>query len=255
MSLVVVLRTCDHTTVHPERGPRFIDVPKHILIKKCLVSLLESIRLARHITDICMHVIDDRSAPDTIEYIKNKIENYGIGYEFETCSEPGYNASAYKQFEVCRDSNADWVYSVEDDYLHFPECISQMLLMSDRFSRITGSSVAIRPDDDLFLYSPNNAHSRKSSIILHGDDRHWRTIYSSHNTIFASPDIFRNYWHLFASLAAYFKRLNIDEDKSINLIWERIPLFSPIPDLAVHVSQNNEPAFTDYKSLWETIRI
>lgn len=255
MSLTVVLRTCDHTTVHPERGPRFIDCSKPVLIKKCLVSLLDSITLAKDFVDVHLYVIDDKSTGDTVEYIKQKIEDYKIKYTFETCINSGYNASALRQFEICKEANTDWVYSVEDDYLHFPNCIEQLIKMGERFKSITGSSIVIRPDDDLFVYSQNNPHSRKPSIVLLGDDRHWRTLYSTHNTLFTTPLTFRDYWYLFASLASYFKQINIDEDKSINLIWERVPLFSPIPGLAVHISQNNEPPFTDYKSLWESIQI
>ena len=251
--LLVVLRTCDGADVHPERGPRFIEATKQTLIKKCLISLLESIKRARHLADIELHVLDDGSAEDTVDYIKRAIERYQIKYKFETCEQRGYNGSAFRQFEICRDRATDWVYCVEDDYLHYPEAIEQMLLGLDKFVSVTGSVVAIRPDDDAFTYAPNNHHSRKPCRVLLGDDRHWRTLTTTHNTLLTHVSVFREYWPLFASLAKYFKKLSINEDCTINLIWEVVPLFSPIPGLAVHVSQNNEPRFLDYRSLWESI--
>jgi hypothetical protein len=253
--LCVVLRTCDHTDVHPERGSRFIDCDKPLLIKKCLISLLNSIKNAEHLAIIELYWLDDNSTEETCTYIKSTIEKFNLKYTYENCKSPGYNSSAYRQFELCKTQSKQWVYCVEDDYLHYPNAIEQMLLMSQKFQSITGNRIAIRPDDDLFVYSPNNPHSRKPSIVLLGEDRHWRTLHCTHNTIFTHKEVFINYDHLFFSLAKYYKNLSIDEDKTINLIWEKIPLFSPIPGLAIHISQNNQPPFTDYKTLWESLEI
>jgi glycosyltransferase involved in cell wall biosynthesis len=253
--LDIVLRTCDRGPVHPERGPRFIDTDKQTLIKKCLISLLNSIDQAKQLANIKVFVVDDNSVDDTLNYIKNKLVDYKIEHEIIICEKEGFNYSAMKQFEVCKEKGRKWVYCVEDDYLHFPEAIKQMLIMSERFENITGNHIAIRPDDDLFTYSPNSPHSRKPSVILLGDDRHWRTLHNTHNTIFTHADVFKDYWELFASLGKFFKVLSINEDKSINMIWEKVPLFSPIPTLAIHISQNNEPPFVDYKTLWNNTPI
>jgi glycosyltransferase involved in cell wall biosynthesis len=253
--LDIVLRTCDQAEVHPERGPRFIDCDKPTLIKKCLISLLQSIKNAQHLDEIRLTIVDDHSSTETIEYIKEKIKSFNIEYEIISCEEKGFNYSALKQFEVCRDKGKEWVYCVEDDYLHFPNSIEQFILMSKKLMNITGSTVAIRPDDDLFTYSPNSPHSRRTSVILLGEDRHWRTLYTCHNTMFTHVSVFKDYWELFASLSKFFKKLSVNEDKTINMIWEQIPLFSPIPTLVIHISQNNPPPFVDYQKLWDSIKI
>lgn len=252
--LDVVFRSCDRVDVHPERGPRFIDAPKQVLIKKCFVSLLDSIEPARDLADIYITVVDDNSSSELQGWMVDRAERNGHKVKLEVCREVGYNYSALRQFKLCTDSD-DLVYSVEDDYLHFPDAVRQMLVMTERFEAMTGSRVAIRPDDDLFTYSSNSPHSRKHSLVLLGEDRHWRTLHCTHNTLFTHADVFKEHWELFASLAKFFKKTSINEDKSINMVWERVPLFSPIPTLAVHVSQNNEPPFVDYKSLWESIDI
>ena len=253
--LDVVLRTCDRSEVHPERGPRFIDCDKPTLIKKCLVSLLEAIQNAKHLDNIRITVVDDHSSEETVRYIKDKIRSYGIEYEFIDCLVEGFNYSAVKQFEVCKNKGENWVYCVEDDYLHLPNSIEQFILMSRRLLGVTGSYVAIRPDDDLFTYSSNSSHSREPCVVLLGEDRHWRTLYTSHNTIFTHVSVFIEYWELFLSLGKFYKKLSINEDKTINLIWEKVPLFSPLPTLAIHISQNNPPPFTDYQTLWNSIKL
>ena len=253
--LDIVLRTCDRVDVHPERGPRFIECDKPTLIKKCLVSLLESIKNVKDKTDIRLTVVDDNSSEQTIEYIEDKIKSYNVQYEIVRCEEQGFNYSAVKQFEVCRDKGRQWVYCVEDDYLHFPNAIEQMIKTSKMLVGVTGTYVAIRPDDDVFTYSTNSPHSRRPCMILMGEDRHWRTLYSAHNTVFTHVDVFKEYWELFHSLGKFFRVLPINEDKTINMIWDKVPLFSPLPTLALHISQNNKPPFVDYMTLWNSIEI
>ena len=260
--LDVVLRTCDHTSVHPERGDRFIVCDKTTLIKKCFVSLLNSIKEATTDYDIKLWILDDNSSDTLIEYLTNKCIESQINYEIVLLQVRGFNYSALKQFEYCRDKGRKWVYSVEDDYLHTPLAIKNMLIMSDRFEQMTNSKVAFRPDDDPFTYSYNNNSSKKPCKIFLGNDRHWRTCSGTHNTIFADVSLFKDYWELFASLAKFFKHLSINEDKTINMLWNDgvlsngpIPLFSPIPSLAIHISQGNEPPFFNYKDLWESIKL
>lgn len=254
MQLLVVLRTCDHSQVHPERGARFIDCTKPELIHRCVKSLLTSIKAAQSCADVRLYVLDDHSSDATVAGLKHMIESNQISYYWETSAHRGFNATALRQFEICKQNAQQLVYCVEDDYLHYPEAITQMIHQYQQFEHVTGSHVAIRPDDDVFVYANNNPHSRKPCIILLGQDRHWRTTHSAHNTLLTHVHVFREYWHLFASLAQYFRRLDVDEDKTINLIWQQVPLFSPIPGLAMHVSQNNPPPFRDYQALWESMQ-
>lgn len=258
--LDIILRTCDHTDVHPERGPRFIDVDKNTLIKKCFISLINSIELAKSICDIKLWILDDHSETSTLDFFSNNCKLKDITYEIIALQNKGYNNSAYRQFSYCKEIGRRWVYSVEDDYLHTPEAIKTMIIMGERFEKMTGSSIAIRPDDDPFTYATNAESSLRPCRIFLGNDRHWRTCSSTHNTFFTHTTVVKEYWEVFASLAKFFRKLSINEDKTINMLWNDgvtsdgpIPLFSPIPSLAIHISQGNEPAFFNYKSLWDNL--
>lgn len=260
--LDVVFRSCDNSVVHPERGERFINVDKTTLIKKCFVSLINSIEKANNLTDIKLWILDDNSKKDLLNYFNIKSNERNLQFEIISLESSGFNYSATKQFQYCRDKGRQWVYSVEDDYLHFPEAISQMLVMGEKFKNITNTFVAIKPDDDLFSYSPNYISSKKPCRVFLGNDRHWRTASNTHNTIFTDVEVFKKYWELFASLSKFYKHLRIDEDATINRLWNDgvftqgpVPLFSPIQTLAIHISQGNEPRFIDYKLLWESIKI
>jgi len=260
--LDIVLRTCDHTTVHPERGERYIVCDKTTLIKKCFVSLINSIEIAQDLCDIKLWILDDHSSSQLLEYFEQICLTKQISNEIVSLQETGFNHSALKQFEYCKDHGRNWVYSVEDDYIHYPKAITNMLIMGQRFREMTGTAVALKPDDDPFSYASNYVSSRKPCRIFLGNDRHWRSCSNTHNTVFTDVKVFETYWELFASLAKFYKKIVIDEDTTINRLWNDgvvsegpVPLFSPIPSLAFHVSQGNEPNFLDYKKLWESILI
>jgi len=260
--LDVVLRTCDNSSVHPERGARFINVDKPTLIKKCFISLVNSISLAKTFCNIKLWVLDDHSCNDMLLFFKNLCCNKNIEFEIISLTESGFNYSAFMQFDYCKNIGRKWVYSVEDDYLHYPEAITNMLIMGERFKTLTNSFVAIKPDDDPFSYAHNFEGSKKPCRVFLGNDRHWRTANNTHNTLFTDVEVFKQYWDLFASLSKFYKQIRIDEDATINRLWNDgvttegpIPLFSPIPSLAVHVSQGNEPNFLNYKKLWNSIKV
>lgn len=259
--LDIVLRTCDNSAVHNERGSRFIDVDKTTLIKKCFMSIAISIQNFK-LQDVKLWIIDDHSKKSLLEYFSTVCKNKDIELEIVSMNEKGFNNSAFKQFEYCKEKGREWVYSVEDDYLHFPESIKIMYEAANNFSNKFGRVIAIRPDDDVFTYSPNTKYSQMPCRILLGTERHWRTLNNTHNTFFTHVDVFKNYWELFASLAKYYKVTTVNEDGTINTIWSDgvgkdgpVPLLSPIPTLAVHISQNNEPPFVNYKKLWDEIEL
>lgn len=260
--LDIVLRTCDHTDVHPERGSRFIETDKATLIKKCFVSLINSINLAKENFEIKLWILDDHSETSLLNFISNTCKRKDIDYEIISLQKKGYNNSAFRQFSYCKEIGRKWVYSVEDDYLHFPEAINILLAEAESFSINFGTLIAIRPDDDLFTYSSNANYSKYPCRLFLGKDRHWRTLHNTHNTIFTHVDVFKEYWELFAALATQFRKTSVNEDGTINTIWSDgvnkpgpVPLISPIPSLAIHISQNNEPFWIDYKKLWDSINI
>ena len=259
--LDIVLRTCDHTEVHPERGERFIPCDKVTLLKTCFHSLLNSIQYAED-KDIKLWIIDDHSSKQTLDYMEDLCSQKNIQCQIIRLETDGFNHSALKQFEFCRDKGREWIYSVEDDYLHEEKAIDVMLKQAKLFKQSFGRNIAIRPDDDVFTYSSNTAYAKSPCLVFLGYDRHWRTLYNTHNTFFTHVNVMKDYWELFASLAKFFRKTTVNEDGTINTIWSNgvgkdgpVPLFSPIPTLAYHISQGNEPQFGNCKALWNDIKI
>lgn len=256
MKLDVVLRTCDVANVHVDWRVRYHGIEKADLIVGCLSSLVNSINNADGI-DINLTVLDDHSSETTLNRIKEvlqRVENSKL----ISLDETGYNNSAYQQWFMCRDSDADLFYSVEDDYLHYPTAIQEMVdsfnLFCDRLKR---DDVVIYPFDEPSEYDPPS----RPDFIVHGSARHWRTGIFTTNVMMTRPQILRDNWELFEVLALKYngdylnpRTEHYEESNTIWKIWQnnRAIRFNPIPSLALHMQfeQQRDP-FIDWQQWWK----
>jgi len=235
MLLDVILRTHDLHSLHAY-NPRVIDVPKPEMVRRCVISLVKALAGVEH----TLTILDDHSTEETVEFLHRQ------GPVIETG--PGNNLSLLTAVDAAGASRADLVYLVEDDYLHTPEAIQEMLAFVELAKAKSLPSVALHPYDDHDNYT--HGINRASNIVV-GRDRHWRTNACSTGTVLAEPWVFREpEWE---KLARDYDKpgLNVHEGTTINrLWWDRVPLFTPLPSLAVHLC-GNVPPLVDYPRLWD----
>lgn len=170
----------------------------------------------------------------------------------------GWNASGHAQFDRGRSSEADLVYFVEDDYLHYPNAIVDMVDAYIRFKGNLGTEVAIHPYDDPDNYLPKFIDETR--VVL-GRDRHWRTNKYSTFTFMCNPEIVRKFWSRFYTCATEYmtewgEANEIQEGTTINHIWRwEVKLFTPIPSLALHMGYERQlDPYIDWKKLWDLIQ-
>ena len=250
--LLIVLRTC--STVNSASGSgRYIQVTKYELVQRCVSSLVNSInQVTEH--DIELVVLDDHSTPEAVEDIRRIIDHCKFPSQLIPVTDGTGNGwtmgRVYDQVEQrCRDL---W-YHVEDDYLHEPEAIMDMIDTVVRFDANGGRMVAINPHDDIWRYK----HQIYESAILLGPYRHYRTVKHTTYTCLASRKLFDQYRHVFQNLVDLtINKTDWVEDKTINQIWNQpdVLLFSPIPGLAFHImdSSGKDP-YRDIMALWDSV--
>jgi hypothetical protein len=244
--LTIVARTCGR--VFAIHGSRYIQKSKPELINICISSLVESINnVYEH--DIELYVLDDHSAPECVEDIKTilnkcKFPTYFIPVEDGT----GASHTCYKVYELVEQKATDLWYHVEDDYLHYPTAINDMIETIDQFEENTGNMIAINPHDDPHRY----IHQIYDSIILFGPNRHYRTVKHSTYTCMASKAIYDTYRDWFQMSAEWILRKG--EDEHINQVWHQpdVMMFSPIPSVALHLSdESSRDPYIDIDQLIE----
>jgi len=248
--LTIILRTCGK--VFSLHGTRYVDKTKPEIINVCVSSLINSINnVTEH--DIELFVIDDHSPAECLADIRKivsqcnfpsqviSLEGTGITGASETCK---------KVYQLVEQHCTDLWYHVEDDYLHFPEAINDMIETVSQLEENTDKMIAINPHDDIWRYTRQIYHS----ILLLGPYRHYRTVLHTTYTCLASRAIFDKYQNHFNDAATWILRK--DENETINQVWGKddVMLFSPIPSLALHLmEESGKDPYIDFDTLWNSV--
>src|SRR5262249_37315823 len=153
--------------------------------------------------DIILRVFDDHSSAATVATLHEILATCSHSVEFIALDDHGYNASCLASFSRARDDARDLVYLVEDDYLHAPSAVQEMIEMHAMLEEAHhGREIALHPYDD-----PKNywfvIYRQQSCRIVHGPGRHWRTNTHTTNTCWLELRTLHRNWELFERLARY----------------------------------------------------
>lgn len=241
MKLHIVIRTHDGKNIHGNKL-RYIDMPKNKLIIGCLSSIINSANLIKN-HHIHFTILDDHSTEKFISSLHSIFKKSIHSWELINLKERGFNHSGYMQFLTCKNSDFDLVYSVEDDYLHHENAISEMLF-TYKYLKIhynIKKELCIFPFDNPEDYAPHELYSGK---VFRTPIRHWKEGIWTTFTMMTTPKIFRKYWKIFEKLALNYKPFAYGEDKhklidegnTISNIWKNeVIRINPIPSLAIHI--------------------
>jgi hypothetical protein len=257
MRLEIVLRTCDRGNI--SKFSRFISVSKAELLLGCVTSLINAVnQIVSH--TIHFKILDDNSSQETLQQLHFLFSKSKHSYEFVDLSGTGSHYTALKQFQLCRDSNADLVYSIEDDYLHYPsalkEALEEFIFLQQKYP--------IEKPLCLFLWDQPEDYEAKHlspELIMRGKYRHWKTGWGTTYSFITSPMIFRTYWDLFEKLATQYeewdgtgnKNDTIHEGNTISQIWETdVMRINPIPSLTLHMQGHlQEDPYINWRYWWK----
>lgn len=256
MNIDIILRTHDGSEVHPENGNgRYCGETKAVLIKKCVSSLIKTCNKVNDNIQIIW--IDDHSSEQTLNNLKEIFKNSNHSIIEKHLQKTGHNESALAQFTECKNSNADLIYNIEDDYLHHEDCMEEMIDSYINFKKNLNTEIAIHPFDD-----PDNYKERfiESTRIVLGSKRHWRLNTYTTFSFLTNPQVIRENWELFYKLAKLYmtpfgEANNIHEGTTINKIWrEKVTLFTPIPSLALHMQyEAQKDKFINWREWWNKV--
>ena len=256
-SLDIIIRTHDKSNI--SKFPRFISVSKRELIEGCITSLINSANQCKNKINII--VLDDHSSQEFLHNLNNILKTSKHSTKIISLEEGGLNQSALSQFEYCKNSTADLVYSVEDDYLHSPSALFEMLSEYDYLSSKYNlpQPLCIFPWDQPEDYDPKH---NTPELIMRGQYRHWKTGWGTTYTMMTSPKVFQEHWKLFEKLATEYKEWDgtgnkndtIHEGNTISYIWSKhIIRINPIPSLVLHMQSSlQEDSYIDWKYWWNT---
>jgi hypothetical protein len=250
LKLDIIFRSCSRVYEFHGRV-RVAQASKSELIIRCLRSLLRSAELARaerQDLSITLTVVDDHSHPDCVELMKRMLSGASFGTGFVAMDErTGNGPSLLTTYEHARENARELIYFVEDDYLHAESAILELTEAYNQFSSQLNSDVVLFPMD-----SPNLYSRHYPSGILLTSRRYWRNIGSTTGTLLVSRSTLLEHWEKYMGLTRYALDSGVSEENTINLVYRRVPCFSPMPTLAVHMGELEVISpFVDWKEWWD----
>lgn len=253
MKVEIIIRTHNRDNIHTDRT-RYCNIDKTNLIIGCLSSVINSTN-AVYDHEISYTILDDHSTPELFDSLRHIFSKSRWPMTLTHLDQSGYNHSGFKQFEACRDSRADLAYCLEDDYLHQPSSIQEMLDSYQLFKEKTGNEIVLYPFDMPDDYVPP---WMESCFLVHGTQRHWRTGTWTTFTMMARPQLFKNYWPIFEKLALKYSPTakegeeHVHEGNTLVPLWKNHVLrFSPIPSLALHMQFDTQlDPYINWQQWW-----
>ena len=242
MQLDIILRTHDQKSIHH----RDFDYDKSDITQRCVNSIHKAID---GLDNVSIVTVDDHSSDETVSMLRNVIHLEGTGN----------NASLAKVFELAADSKADLVYLIEDDYLHYPNAIEEMLLTYDKFTeKMETKDICLSLVDCPAHYHQKQyvggGKGRDGSIarIVGGVNYAWRTTEHTGATFCTTPNVINKYWGAFDDLVQHWPTAK--EDTTWNKIWEEhVVLFNPLQPLAYHLAEVHP--YYPHDQLWNDSKL
>ena len=141
----------------------------------------------------------------------------------------------------------DLIYFVEDDYLHKRESLKEMVFTYERVASQINDEIILCPTDYPYLYT-------KPEITQNflGQNYHWRKINETLCTFLTSKKIIEKHWKKYVSMC---EKEHAPFEKPLHDIYESELCISPIPSLAIHLTNINSiyglSPNVNWKKIWD----
>ena len=269
-SLTVIFRSCTSVNMLTQSKKRLFDKPKSEYTFRSLNSLISSIKSAQKdfpLVKFNFVIIDHNSKESDLSKmsemlkkseIKNeiinlnvidftkKIKNINKKNEKVTSNQMSNMANIHKSLITAKLQNKDLVYFVEDDYLHQRNTVKEMIFTYERLASQMNRELILCPADYPYSYT-----KVENTNLFLGSSRHWRKIDETLCTFLTSNIILNKYWDKFISMC---ELEHYPFERPLHEIYKSELCLSPIPSLAIHVTNVNSifgiSPMVDWEKIW-----
>jgi len=243
--VAIALKTCG--TVYNLWGEkRIVDADKPTIMFTCLNSVLRTIAASRH--EIIFSIHDDSSTEEQKTLMRKMVNHYNIECEY---IDSGKKNNFKTQYHWLKEQDCDYVYLLEDDYLHIDTAIDDMVDMCEHMKVFWPGDYAVFP-----MNHPHRYHSvgaMNPSYVIRGPKGYWRSAFHTTATVFMSKWAADKYDSVLKEQAYMWEINGAPEDQIINRIWreQETRLMYPMETIAWHISdESNRDTLGDWQKVW-----
>ena len=266
--LDIIIRTCASVNMLTQNKSRLFERDKIEYTIRTINSLLNSAKdpLLEKL-DINFIVIDHNSSGENLNEIDNVFKKFDKKYNLinlniskftnnmEKINQRGKmvtnnqmsNMANIHQSLLEAKKCKDLIYFVEDDYLHKKETLKEMVFTYERVASQINDEIILCPTDYPYLYT-------KPEITQNflGQNYHWRKINETLCTFLTSQKIIEKHWKKYVSMC---EKEHAPFEKPLHDIYESELCISPIPSLAIHLTNINSiyglSPNVNWKKIWD----
>ena len=266
--LDIIIRTCASVNMLTQNKSRLFEREKIEYTIRTIKSLLNSAKdpLLEKL-NINFIVIDHNSSDENLNEIDNIFKKFDKKYklinlnvskftnnmekinhrgEMVTNNQMSNMANIYQSLLEAKKCE-DLIYFVEDDYLHKRESLKEMVFTYERVASQINDEIILCPTDYPYLYT-------KPEITQNflGQNYHWRKINETLCTFLTSKKIIEKHWKKYVSMC---EQEHAPFEKPLHDIYESELCISPIPSLAIHLTNINSiyglSPNVNWKKIWD----
>ena len=268
-SLHIIIRTCVKVKLVSQNKERLFAAEKLEYTLRIINSIIKSIYFARSLfkhIKLKLTIVDDNSDQSAIDAFSALLDEQFFEYEIislekaqffdqiEPKNESGemvtHNLkslmSNFLQSILLGAASEDLVYLVEDDYLHKEHALQEMIFTYEKMSTLIGNELFLCPSDYPFLYE----QCEPTQVVI-GNQSHWRTVDQTLCTFLTSSQMINKYLKEMTHMCQFE---HDPFEKPLHKIFEKEVCLSPLPTLALHVTNVNSAygisPFVDAEALW-----
>ncbi len=251
--LLVVLQT--HSKGNRDDSQvRYCNAPKMEVASRCTFSLIDSLNYAQEQYpdyEIELQIFDDHSDQEFLDILQKLIDTAKIKINLTHLETYGIMPSILRCYEHGKDHGKDWVYYVQDDFLHQQNSIELMIHAAEQFSSNLGKPASVFPFNKPAEYhDPENTAVACHLVV--SKDRYWRTNIHPAFSLMTHISIIKKNWDMFYKMGTSEVSSTMEMDSICKIYYERgYYCFTPIPSLVLHMQTEwDKDFFIDWKSWW-----
>lgn len=244
--IAIAVRTCG-AVYNLWNEKRIVDADKPTIMFTCLNSIFKTISKSKY--DIVFSIHDDSSSDEQKQLMQKMINYYHIQCEF---IDSGKKNNFRTQYHWLKQQVCDYVYFLEDDYLHVDNAIDDMIDMCEYMKVFWPGDYAVFP-----MNHPQRYHSigaMNPSYIIKGPKGYWRSAFHTTCTFLMTKFGATKYDSKIKEMSYMWEINGAPEDKFINHIWweQETRLIYPMDSLAWHISdESNRDTLSNWQKVWD----